>query len=92
MQREPQFGESAGDIFFAWVLAIPIFIGPGIFLFQVVGWLKSGQWPPVPLSRAFDYFGVDQPKTTWIGAQKAIDFILDLPLVVLEGARTSNKS
>ena len=81
-QREGLFGENAIEIL-VYLLATPVFIGPAILAMQGIEWLKTGHWPPVPLSAALDYFGVAYPSTDWVGAQKAINFVLDFPLSVV---------
>jgi hypothetical protein len=64
-------------------LAVPVFIGPGIVVWQLFEWLKTGAWHPVPVTAAFDFFKVGHPVTNWAGVQKMIEWGLDLPLSVV---------
>src|SRR5262245_24164030 len=82
-EREKFFGDGVIETLGAYLLACPVFIGPGIVVFQVIEWLRTGKWHPVPVSAGLDYLGIAHPTMSWIGAQKVIDFILDFPLSVV---------
>jgi hypothetical protein len=53
---------------------------PAIFCYQIYYWLKHGDWLPMPLSKAMDLLNVTYPSTSWVGAQKIIDVLLDFPI------------
>ena len=50
---------------------------------QIVTWLKSGQWPPIPLGVAVVAIWGGLPITDWQGAQRLIDLALKLPLALV---------
>lgn len=77
--KERLFGEQAAGLF-AIVLASPVLIGPLILALQGIEWLRSGQWPPVPISSGFRYFNIPMPRAEWVGVQKIIVVVMDFPL------------
>jgi hypothetical protein len=60
--------------------ASPLIIG-----WQCYSWLRTGVWTALPMSKAFTYFEWPIPSTNWLGFQKIIDWVFDIPttLVVL---------
>lgn len=81
MPDHPSFSDNVlAYVLLVW--AAPVIIGPAILVGQAVTWLRTGYWNPVPISAAFDYFDIPSPHTTWVGAQKVLDFMLDLPLSI----------
>jgi hypothetical protein len=66
----------------ALVAIWPFFIGPIIFGWQCIQWLHFGYWHPVPVSAAFDFFGMPYPTSTWAEVHKTISYILELPLSI----------
>lgn len=75
-QREAS-SETRGQVLSAliWVS----FVGSGaVLLIQAAKWLKSGEWSSYTLST----LGVEQSNTSWIGLNKALQFILDLPVAL----------
>jgi hypothetical protein len=51
--------------------------------YQALLWLQSGYWTPVSIiagCRYMSWLGWHVPKTDWVGLQKVIDWLLDLPL------------
>jgi hypothetical protein len=70
------------------VVLLPVVLFSGAIIFspvialgyQVVHWLKHGSWLPMPLSMGTDYLGITPPRAAWVGVQKVVDWILDLPL------------
>ena len=63
------------------VLAL-VLLSIGIPAAQALVWLKTGEWPSLPLSRAFVYFGWSLPEFDWIGVQKIANYALDLPVAL----------
>ena len=67
-------------------LSIPVglFSALGILGWQTLKWLRTGGWVPIPLSKAFEYFGVDLTPiynpTDWDGLAKIGQWVLELPL------------
>lgn len=47
---------------------------------QALIWLQSGHWWPLPISYAIKFLGWHVPVTEWVGAQKIINWLFDLPL------------
>jgi hypothetical protein len=60
---------------YGWV----ILIGPAILAWQGYSWLRTGVWTALPLSKTFNYFEWPIPSTNWLGFQKIIDWIFDIP-------------
>jgi hypothetical protein len=60
-----------------------LLFGPGVLCWQILQWLKNGQWSPVPVSKALDYVELPYPDLEWQGVQKILDNLLDLPLSVV---------
>jgi len=52
---------------------------PGILAWQCYDWLRTGTWPPIPLSKAFNYFEWTIPRTSWVGLQSIINWLFDIP-------------
>ena len=50
---------------------------------QALVWLKTGVWPPLPISSALHYIGWAVPATEWVGLQKLIDWIFYLPVFLI---------
>ncbi|WP_024521115.1 hypothetical protein [Bradyrhizobium sp. Tv2a-2] len=48
--------------------------------YQALIWLQSGNWWPLPISHGIEFLGWHVPVTQWVGAQKIIDWLFDLPL------------
>lgn len=61
--------------FFA-ALASPLFI----LAWQSLHWLKFGVWEPWSVWRAASYLGWRPPEVEWIGVQKVLWWLLELPL------------
>jgi len=53
--------------------------GPALLVWQAYRWLKDGYWTEVPASTALTYMGCPLPMVSWIGLQKIIDWLLDIP-------------
>jgi hypothetical protein len=60
---------------YGWIL----FTGPGVLAWQGYSWLRTGVWTALPLSKTFQYFDWPMPSTNWLGLQKMIDWVLDIP-------------
>jgi hypothetical protein len=82
---------SEGDIFFTRLLAwcatlvslAALVASIIIFGFQVIGWLQTGVWPPIPTSLALELLNNYPPhRLSWVGVQKIIDYLLDLSSVL----------
>jgi hypothetical protein len=56
-----------------------ILIGPAILAWQSYGWLETGGWTALPLSKTLNYFGLPMLWTSWLGLQRIIDWVFDLP-------------
>ena len=56
------------------LLAGPIIIG-----WQSYSWLRTGVWTALPISKAFQYFEWPIPSTSWLGLQKLIGWVFDIP-------------
>ena len=74
--------------FMTVVFAIPpilvAFGGPLVLAGQALQWLKSGIWPPMPVSSGLEYLGWPAPQTDLKGLQMIFDFLpLSLTMLVL---------
>lgn len=67
-------------IFVALMAVIVLMIG-----YQGLGWLQYGYWTPMPISSAVAYLGWRYPHVEWVGVQRIIDWLMDLPLWVVPG-------
>jgi ABC-type cobalamin transport system permease subunit len=70
------------------IYGLLILIGPAIFAWQGYNWLRTGIWMALPVSRTFNYFEWPLPSTSWLGLQKIIDWIFDIPTSVAVFALT----
>jgi hypothetical protein len=53
--------------------------GPAILAWQGYSWLRTGIWTALPISKTFAYFELPVPSTNWLGLQRIIDWIFDIP-------------
>jgi hypothetical protein len=53
--------------------------GPALLVWQAYRWLKDGYWTAVPVSKALIYMGCPPPMVSWVGLQKIIDWLLNIP-------------
>ena len=59
--------------------------GAGVLAYQIIDWLKTGEWFPVPVWKIFELMGSDLsfiPEIEWRGLQKILLWLLDLPLSI----------
>jgi hypothetical protein len=61
------------------IYGLVILVGPAILAWQGYSWLKTGIWTALPISKTFTYFEWPIPSTSWLGLQKIIDSIFDIP-------------
>jgi hypothetical protein len=61
------------------IYALLILIGPAILCWQGYSWLRTGLWTALPISTTFRYFEWPIPSTNWLGLQKIIDSVFDIP-------------
>lgn len=61
------------------IYGLMLFVGPAVLAWQGYSWLRTGIWTALPVSRAFIYFEWLMPSTNWVGLQKIIDWIFDIP-------------
>jgi hypothetical protein len=48
--------------------------------YQSFMWLQSGAWVPLPIAPGIQLLGWKVPSTDWVGLQKIISWLFDLPL------------
>lgn len=63
--------------------ALGFFAGFGVLAYQIYLWLKLGQWTPMPLWTLLEWADYDFSSLNnidWLGIQKIIAWVLDLPL------------
>ena len=53
-----------------------------ILTWQIYFWARFGRWQPIAVSDAFRWLELDQPQTSWLGVQQAIDWWLGSPLTI----------
>jgi hypothetical protein len=51
--------------------------------YQAFLWLQIGVWTPLPISSALQFIGWRVPTTDWVGLQKILTWVFDLPLAVI---------
>jgi hypothetical protein len=51
--------------------------------YQALVWLQEGVWHPLPISWALHFMSWRVPQTDWVGLQKIIYWVLDLPILVV---------
>jgi ABC-type cobalamin transport system permease subunit len=61
------------------IYGLLMLIGPAILAWQGYSWLKTGIWTALPISKTFTYFEWPMPSTNWLGLQKIIDWVFDIP-------------
>lgn len=61
------------------IYGLILWIGPGVLACQGVGWLRTGIWPALPISTTFAFFEWPLPDVSWVGLQKIIDWVFDIP-------------
>lgn len=54
--------------------------GPVIFSLQCLSWFKGGVWHAFSVQTAWDVMDAPGPQVSWIGLQRIIDWVLQLPL------------
>jgi|GEM_PF-4623305 len=54
-----------------------------ILAYQAYGWLRSGHWEPIPLSKVWLYFFGVLPTTDWVGLQTIMNFILRIEISIV---------
>jgi hypothetical protein len=57
-----------------------IVIALGILAWQSLIWLQVGTWPPLTIGDGFSYYQTDPPSGQWVGLEKIILSVLNLPL------------
>jgi hypothetical protein len=78
-----EVGREAGLEALLSLLALPIFVGPGLVVWQIFNWLQTAKWKPIAVSDALTYFGMPLPHLRWLGLQKISDMVLDWPLSIV---------
>ena len=66
-----------------WIGIGFVFVAVAFPAYQTFVWLQEGAWHPLPISWAFHLIGWRIPHTDWVGLQKIIDWLFDLPVLVL---------
>jgi hypothetical protein len=61
------------------ICGLILFIGPAILAWQTFSWLRTGIWTALPISTTCRYFELPMPTTRWLGLQKIIDWMFDIP-------------
>jgi hypothetical protein len=61
------------------IYGLAILTGPAILAWQGYSWLRTGIWTALPISKTFTYFEWPIPSTSWLGLQKIIESIFDIP-------------
>jgi hypothetical protein len=80
IQRDGQL-KSKEDKSAFWVGMAFAIVAAAIPAFQAFLWLKAGVWTPLPISSVWP-----APMTDWVGFQKILSWIFDLPLFVFPAA------
>jgi hypothetical protein len=62
---------------------LAMFITPGIWAYQIIYWLRSGDWFPISIADGLHWIGIREPRFAWMGVQKISDFVMDLPLSIM---------
>jgi uncharacterized protein (DUF2235 family) len=62
------------------LLAVACVAGAGILGYQLLSWLQTGVWPPMPLAVVLS--GIRGFGASWLGLQLIYDWILALPLSI----------
>lgn len=68
---------------FGLVGALGFFAAVLLLGYQAFHWLKEGQWTPIPISSVLGKLNIDYYSLInipWVGAQKIIVWLIDLPL------------
>ena len=72
--------EDRGALWMGIVLVLATLTLPA---YQAVLWLQTGIWYPLPISSAIQYVGWHVPSTEWVGSQKILDWLFDLPMFIV---------
>lgn len=78
MSEQKKTGTASESL--AVIIAVPMFIGPCIFGWQIINWLQTAKWKPITIANTFEYFEWPQPHFAWLGFQKIANLVFDLPL------------
>ena len=62
---------------------LSMLITPGIWAYQIIYWLRSGDWFPISLADGLHGIGLGVPRFAWVGVQKISDFVMELPLSIM---------
>ena len=72
------------DNVLGYVIAIGLsamLVTPGIWAYQIMYWLKYGEWQPISVADGLHWVGLGEPRFTSLqGVQKISDFVMTLPL------------
>ena len=55
-------------------------LGALVFVAQIINWLKTGVWESHNIRSALVSEGIGVPALSWIGVQKILDLILEIPV------------
>jgi hypothetical protein len=61
------------------IYGLVILTGPTILACQGYSWVRTGVWTALPISTTFTYFEWPMPSTNWLGFQKILDQVFDIP-------------
>ncbi|MGY2987754.1 hypothetical protein [Bradyrhizobium sp. USDA 4508] len=63
-----------------WIGIAFVLLALSLPAYQSFLWLQTGAWTPLPISQGMQFLGWRLPSTDWIGLQKILAWLLDLPL------------
>ena len=66
-----------------WISVGSLFLGFGLVVFHAFEWLKYGAWPEYSARQFLQDLGSPLPHTSWLGVQRAYDWLLGLPFAVM---------
>jgi hypothetical protein len=78
------FWDRTAGLFVVLAYCAAILFAIAVISWQFLHWLKTGQWTPVPLLTAFQFFKIDLSSVysphNWFGLARVTQWILNLPL------------
>lgn len=63
--------------------AVALLAVPAVLIYQLLGWLDSGRWPPLSFADGLGWFGLALPRFETQAVQLASEKLLESPLVLV---------
>lgn len=80
------FWDRSADVLLVLAYAAALVIALLVVGWQVLHWLRLGEWHPLPFLALFEYLGWDLSRvyapSSWVGLAKVFQLVLAVPLAI----------